>query len=102
MVRPGMDLGQDFSDMAYIFLYFFTLLISLLLICYFTQLIFMLCVTFTLHVSIVSIICCKVLYWLLIYSSYLFIFTIAKLNVLLLLCIYSIACTSHFIQCNFV
>ena len=35
LVRPGTDLGQDFSDMAYIFLYFFILLISLLLICYF-------------------------------------------------------------------
>ena len=58
----------------------------------------MLCVTFTLYVSIVSIV------WLSYCTGYLCIlpiFTIVKLNVLLLLCIsiYSIACASYFIHC---
>ena len=37
LVRSGTDLGQDFSGMACIYIYiaFFILLISLLLICYF-------------------------------------------------------------------
>ena len=74
LVRLGTDLGQDFLDMAYIFLYFlyclfpyyqFVILCNLFLS-------YELRVTFILYVSIVSIAWCNSLYCLLIYCSYLY------------------------------
>ena len=54
------------------FCIFFILLISLLLMCSAMYFIFILCVTFTLYVTIVSIVWFKLLYCLLIYYSYLY------------------------------
>ena len=81
LVRPGTDLGQDFSDMAYIFFVFFILLISLLffLIIYVTNL----CVMLLLHHMLVLYPLSGASYC----TGYLFIliYTIVKLNVLKIL-----------------
>ena len=89
-VRPGTDLGQDFSDMAYIFCIFY---IAFYMLTY-------VCVVLLLHYVLVLFPlsgagCCTV-YWFII-----LIYTIVKLNVLLLLGISfdSIACASYFIHC---
>ena len=78
LVRLDTDLGQIFSDMAYIFLcflYCFFPIINLLFhVTYFYVICFTLYVlrfTFILYVSIVFTVCCKLWYCLLIDSSYL-------------------------------
>ena len=71
LVRLETDLGKYFSDMAFSFLNFFILPISLLLISYFIKIICTLSITFMLYVSIVSIVWCKLLNCLLICYSYL-------------------------------
>ena len=57
LFRRGTDLGQEFSDMKYVFL-FIVLFVSLLLIYYFTELIFTLHVTLTLYAGVASIAWC--------------------------------------------
>ena len=55
LVRPGTDLGQDFLNMVYI-IFFIAYFLIINLLFYATIFIYVLCVTFTLYVSIVSIV----------------------------------------------
>ena len=98
MVRPRKDLGKDFSDMTYIFLYF--------LYCLFPYYYFVilcnlfLCYVLLFHYMLVLFPLSGASYCT-VYLFIILIYTIVKLNVLLLSCITidSITCVSYFIHC---
>ena len=95
-----MDLGQDFSDTAYIFFVFFYNAYFLIIILLFYVMLSLYYVLL-LHYMLVLFPSFGASYG----TGYLFIlpiFAIVKLNVPLLLCIsiYSIACASYFIHCE--